>query len=132
MDITTAFSGNNLEYSTPPKGIIISCLTHAGWAGEIVRGSLDGKFIAYLSNDNKGVAQVTIIPADGSDLSEDKEKQPKQVTLFKSNASSLRWYPSGEWIFSIVDGNIAVTSVKSGTNFGKTIIMHQSAGFLLI
>lgn len=123
VDITTSFSGNNDEYPFPPKGVVIRRLTHSGWAGGIVRGSFDGKRIAYLIKDKSGVVQVAVIDADGSDLSEDKTKQPQQVTSFKADASSLRWHPSDEWILSIVEGNIAATFAKPGDGFGKTIML---------
>jgi len=122
-DITTSFSGNNLEYPLPPLGVEIRRLTHSGWAGGIVRGSFDGKRIAYLTIDNSGVIQVSVIDAYGSDLSDDKTKQPQQVSQFKTDASSLRWHPSNHWIFSIVDGNVAATSAKTGNDFGKTILL---------
>ena len=123
VDITTSFSGNDKEYPIPPKGIVIRRLTHGSWAGGIVRGSYDGKRIAYLSKDNSKVNQVFLIAADGSDLSDDKTKQPQQLTHFKTNASSLRWHPSNDWVFSIVNGNIAATIAKTGDNFGKTIML---------
>ena len=123
VDITTFFSGNNEEYPLPPKGIVIRRLTHNGWAGGIVRGSFDGNRIAYLAKDKLGVIQVYVIAADGSDLSADKTKHPKQLTNLNSDASSLRWHPLNDWVFSIVDGNIAATIAKLGDNFGKTILL---------
>jgi len=121
VDITSSFSGNNDEYPLPPKGIVIRRLTHNDWAGGIVRGSFDGKRIAYLAKDKSGVIQVFVIAVNGSDLSADKTKHPQQATHFSSDASSLRWHPSNDWIFSILDGNVAVTVIKPGENFGKTI-----------
>ncbi len=123
VDITTSFSGNGDEYPRPPKGIIIRRLTHSGWAGGIVRGSFDGKKIAYITKDKNGVKQVSVIATDGSDLSDNKEKQPQQITNFKTDASSLRWHPSNNWIFCVTNGNIAATFVKPGNNFGKTIML---------
>ncbi len=123
VDITTSFSGNGDEYPLPPKGIIIRRLTHNGWTGGIVRGAFDGKKIAYITKDKNDIKQVSIITADGSDLLYDKEKQPQQITNFKTDASSLRWHTSNNWIFSITKGNIAVTFVKPGDNFGKTIML---------
>lgn len=123
VDITTAFSGNKDEYPRPPKGIVIRRLTHNGWAGGIVRGSFDGNRIVYLAKDKADVKQVFVIASDGSDLSVDTAKQPQQVTHFSSDASSLRWHPSNDWIFSIVNGNVAATVAKPGKNFGKTILL---------
>lgn len=123
VDITTSFSGNGIEYPSPPKGIIIRRLTHSKWADGIVRGSFDGKKIAYLSLDSNNVKQVFVIPIDGSDLDTDVSRQPKQVTYFDSNASALRWHTSDNWIFSISKGNIAVTYVGKGDNFEKTFFL---------
>ncbi len=123
VDITTSFSGNNNEYPLPPKGIVIRRLTHSGWAGGIVRGSFYGKRIAYLTKDKSGVIQVSVIGADGSDLSNDETKHPLQLTSFKADASSLRWHPSNDWIFTIVNGNIAATVTKLGEYFGKTVML---------
>ena len=123
VDITTSFSGNNDEYPLPPKGIIIRRLTHSNWAGGIVRGSYDGNRIAYLSKDKSNVIQVFVIAADGSDLSDDKTEQPQQVTNFNTDASSLRWHSSNNYIFSIVDGNVAATVAKKGNDFGKTVML---------
>jgi len=110
-DITTAFSGNNLEYPTPPEGIKIRRLTHHSAVGGIVRGSFDGKHIVYLSRDKNGIMQIAVIPSDGSDISADKSKHPIQLTNFKTDASCVRWHPSNKWIFSLVEGNVMATSV---------------------
>ncbi len=123
VDITTAFSGNGNVYPTPPKGINICRLTHSKWADGIVRGSYDGKNIAYLSLDANNIKQVFVIPTDGSDIDTDINKQPKQVTFFDNDASSVRWHPSDNWIFSVSKGNIAVTYVGKGNNFGKTFFL---------
>lgn len=115
-DITTAFSGNAKKYPEPPKGVSVRRLTHRGKAGGIVRGSFDGKHIAYLSKDIHGIMQVTVIPTDGSDLSPDKSKHPVVLTNFTTSASTPRWHPSNEWIFSMINGNVAVTHVKKKTS----------------
>ena len=122
VDITTAFSGNGTEYPKPPKGINIRRLTHDKNADGIVRGSFDGKRIAYLSLDTNGIKQVFVIPVDGSDLDENINKRPKQITFFDSDASSLRWHPSDKWMFSMSRGNIAVTYIGDN-NAEKTFFI---------
>ncbi len=122
-DITTAQSGNGVEYPQPPTGIKIRRLTHNGNTEEIVRGSYDGFQIAYIQKDNSGIYQVFVIAADGSDSSVDKAKQPKQLTNFDSDASTPRWHLSNDWVFSLVDGNVAATCSKAGENFGKTVML---------
>lgn len=125
VDITTANSGNGNLYPEPPAGIKIRRLTHSGKAEGIVRGSYDGSRIAYLSKDKSGINQLFVIDADGSDLSDVKTKQPHQLSHFDSNASSLRWHPSNDWIISLVNGNVAATCAKTGNNFGKTIMLTK-------
>ena len=125
VDITTAFSGNGKEYPVPAKGINIRRLTHSTTDDGIVRGSYDGKRIAYLSEDAKGIKQVFIIAADGSDKDENIDKRPKQVTDYKSNASNIRWHSSDNWIFSISEGKIYASYIGNDGEFGKTILLTQ-------
>ncbi len=123
VDITTASSGDKDHYPTPPKGIIIRRLTHSTTDDGIVRGSYDGKRIAYLSEDKKGVKQVFVIRTDGSDKSKDPDLRPRQVTHFKSDASNIRWHPSDKKIFSISNGKIYASNVSNNKDFGKTILL---------
>lgn len=123
VDITTAFSGNDKEFPNPPKGLKIRRLTHNMEAEGIVRGSNDGKFIAFFAPDKNGIKQIFIIAANGSDKSRDRNKQPKQVTSFNADATALRWHPSGKWIFSVVNGNMAASYVGNNKNFGKSFLL---------
>ena len=121
VDITTTFSGDKNTYPIPPKGIKIRRMTHSIEDDGIVRGSYDGRRIAYLSEDESGVKQVFVIPSDGSDRSEDTEKRPKQVTNYKSDASNIRWDRTDDWVFSISNGNIFAGYVGNDKNFGEVI-----------
>ncbi len=121
VDITTANSGSASEYPKPPNGIKIRRLTHSGTVSGIVRGSFDGKYIAYLSQDENGIEQIYVIDAKGTGLSVEKEKQPQKVTSLTESASYVRWHPSKYWIFFVVNGNIAIASAKPGDSFGKTV-----------
>ena len=123
VDIVTSFSGDKDSYPTPPKGIVIRRLTHSISDDGIVRGSYDGKNIAYLSKDENGVKQVFVIATDGSDLSDNPEKKPKQVTNFGSDASNVRWQPSDKRVFSISNGKIYASNVEGLNDFGKTILL---------
>ncbi|MEN8247678.1 MAG: DUF3748 domain-containing protein [Bacteroidota bacterium] len=114
VDITTAGAGDVENYPTPAQGIIIRRLTHSNNADGIVRGSFDGKTIAYFDEDSTRVKQVFTIPIDGSDQSQDADKQPRQLTSFQSNASAIRWHPSDRYILAITDGNVVVINVDSG------------------
>ena len=116
VDITTADAGSATQFPTPPKGITIRRLTTT-WAGAIVRGSADGKLIAYYAKDTNDKNQVFIIPADGS-------KEPVQATHFAEGAGpGVRWHPSGNSIICLSNDGVATTCVKPGPLFGKTIFL---------
>jgi hypothetical protein len=135
VDITTAKSGNGSEYPQPPAGIQIRRLTHSGKVEGIVRGSFDGKMIAFLSPDSAGIMQVFVIDAYGSDESTDANLQPRQLTSFESNASAPRWHPSKNMVFAITNGNIAAINAEPGENFGKTVMLtsdEQQRGELVV
>lgn len=117
--ITTAYSGDATHFPEPPKGVSIRRLTHAGGVSGIVRGSADGRYIAYLAKDKSGINQLWIIVAEGSDQAMQKKLLPHQVSSFRSDASDLRWHPSGNWIFCLVDGNLLASYVQQGPHFGK-------------
>jgi hypothetical protein len=123
VDITSAKSGNGIEYPEPPAGIQIRRLTHNGKAEGIVRGSFDGKMIAFLSPDTAGVMQVFVIDANGSDQSADENLKPKQLTSFTENAANPRWRPLKNWLFVTTGGNIAAVCAEAGKNFGKTFLL---------
>jgi len=38
-----------------------------------------------------------------------------------SFASFIRWHPSGNWIFAVVNGNIVAIYAREDENFGKTV-----------
>jgi len=67
--------------------------------------------------------QINVIYAFGSDLVDDEELQAFQLSSFDSDAAYFRWHPSGDWIFSSVNGNIAATCAKPGENFGKSLML---------
>jgi Tol biopolymer transport system component len=123
VDITSANSGDANTYPEPPKGIQIKRLTHSPSVEGIARGSYSGKQIAYLSKDKKGIFQVFVIPTNGSDLADDHEKRPKQVTNYLSDAAYVRWHPTDQWLFSISDGKVYASYVGGSTDFGKSILL---------
>lgn len=123
VDITTAFSGTATEYPEPPQGIKIRRLTQSGTVSGIVRGSSDGKTIAYLDKDEAGIYQVFVVASNGSALSTDPQLKPGQLSNFSSDVSNIRWHPSGNWVFGIVNGNIAVIYSGAGEDFGKNIML---------
>ena len=114
INITTSFAGTQDQYPEPPEGIALRRLTYGWDVSGIVRGSSDGSQIAFVALDGDGINQLFVTNAVGS------EKQPAQVTCLSSPASSIRWHPSGEWVFCISDGNLFVTYVGTRLRFGKT------------
>lgn len=123
VDIATAKAGNATEYPSPPKGVRIRRLTHTTAYG-IVRGTIQGDRIAYYADDERGVKQVFIIAADGSDKDPDPSKRPVQATRFPDGAGAcVRWHPSGNSIACIYKGAIAVTCVQPGPRFGETKLL---------
>jgi len=128
VDVTTADAGTAARYPTPPDGVAARRLTHT-WAGGIARGAHDGSRIAYYGLASDGSKQIFIIPSDGSDQAEDPHKQPVQATQFEHGAGAgLRWHPSGGYIACISNNAVAVTCVKPGDAFGKTIWLTGSDG----
>lgn len=115
IDITTSWSGTQNEYPEPPEGIVIRRLTHGMNISGIVRGSADGRQIAFTAPDGDGINQVFVIKANGSD------KQAIQTTHLSSSVSSVRWHSSGDWIFGISDGDILATYAGKDQELGKTV-----------
>jgi hypothetical protein len=123
VNITTAGSGSPTRFPSPPQGVRVRRLTHT-FAEGIVRGTAKGDRIAYYGLDEAGCKQVFIIPADGSDRDTDPAKRPVQATDFKKGAGpGLRWHPSGNSVACISDNGVAVTCVKPGREFGKTVFL---------
>ena len=115
VDVTSSCSGTQDQYPEPPEGITIHRLTHGMNVSGIVRGSYDGSQIAIVAPDDESIDQLYIIQAVGAD------EQPTRVTSFNSPVSSIRWHPSGEWVFFISDGDLFVTYVGTRLRFGKTL-----------
>lgn len=122
VDITTADAGGPDRFPAPPEGVVIRRLTH-GYAAGIVRGAPDGTRIAYFGHDSEGHSQVFLIPADGSDRSDDPAKRPVQVTAFEHGTEAgLRWHPGGKSIVCQSDGGVAaVCADPADERFGETV-----------
>ena len=115
IDITTSFAGRQDQYPEPPEGITLRRLTHGWDVSGILRGSSDRSQIAFVARDGDGINQLFVTNAVGSD------KETIQVTNLRSPVSSIRWHPSGEWVFFISDGNLFVTYVGTRLRYGKTL-----------
>lgn len=120
VDVSTANAGTADTYPKPPKGIVIHRLTYNGKVSGIVRGSYDGKQIAYFKEDENSIKQVFLIEADGSDRAEEEARKPGQITHFTSDAIYVRWHPSNDWLFCINEGNVIAVYVNRDENFGQT------------
>jgi len=121
VNITTADSGDKTHYPTPPEGVKIRRLTHNLTVHGIVRGSHDGRKIAFLAEDENKFKQVFVIDSKADVLLPTAENQPKQVCHLTSDASFIRWHPSGNWIFAVVNGNIAALYLGDDEHLGKTV-----------
>jgi Tol biopolymer transport system component len=126
VDITTADSGSQDRYPSPPDGVSIRRLTHTHAEG-IVRGTPEGDRVAYYAKGADGLLQIFIIASDGSDRDPDPAKRPVQATRTPGGAGpGLRWHPSGNSIAYIADNHVAVTCVKPGPRFGETQYLTPS------
>jgi len=115
IKLNTSHPGTQDQYPEPPEGISIRRLTFDMDVKGIVRGSSDGSMIAFAAPDSQGIDQVFVISAHGSD------KEARQLTSLASSASSIRWHPSGEWVFCLSDGNVFVTYLGGDTGSGRSI-----------
>ena len=120
VDITTAYAGDATTYPTPPEGVTVRRLTNE-WAGGIVRGSPDGKHIAFYADYLDGSRQIYIIPSDGADDHRDPRKRPQLVSSFQAGAGpGMRWHPTGNSIACFSDNGLAVIITRPGHRFGET------------
>jgi len=125
VDMTTADSGARTRYPVAPRGVAIRRLTRTPAAG-ITRGSLDGTRIAYFANDSRGIRQVFLIDALGSDQHPDPAMRPVQATSLAVNASGgLRWHPSGNSIAVQSENGVVAVCVKPGPQFGKSVWLTE-------
>lgn len=124
VDILTSSSGDCENYPKPPDGLNVYKVAKISCSG-IIRGSCDGKKIAYLNKDINGKTQIFIILANNEGANATfKDSIPCQVTFLPNGIEdNFRWHPSGNTIFSISEGAIIATCVKEGENFGKTIFL---------
>jgi hypothetical protein len=120
LDITTADAGTKTRYPSPPKGVTVRRLTHTE-AGGIVRGSPDGRRIAYVAKAGDGTRQIFVIDAHGSDQAADAALRPVQVTRLARGyrMGGFRWHPKGNSIVVAAEGGVAAVVVKPGADFGK-------------
>lgn len=118
LNVTTADAGTQSRFPSPPQGVRIRRLTQTAVSG-IVRGSQDGRRIAYLAQAADGVTQVFLIDSQGSG------KEAVQATHFPNGVQSVRWHPSDEWIGVLTGNAVAVTDVRPGPGFGRSAVLSD-------
>jgi WD40 repeat protein len=103
--------GTKDDFPMPPNGAVQRRLTYTsntpnpGCTG-IVRSSPDGKYLAYLAKDEKGVSQIFVISPTGG--------KPTQLTEHDADVTgNVRWHPDGQQVTYVWKGSI--TLCKIGT-----------------
>lgn len=140
--------GTATTMPAPPKGTVKRRLTHTADTNQpgcvgIVRSSPDGKSLAFLAKDDKGILQIFTISPEGKNLT--------QLTFHTSKVEGFfRWHPSGKTIYYVWNGSIVTcetgneafekrhkvlteSTVPSPTNLvishdGKTIAFNRLIG----
>ena len=115
VDVTTAEAGTRRKFPAPPQGVRVRRLTQGDHQG-IVRGSPDGRQIAYLAKDAAGKWQVFLIGVDGAG--------ERQLTRFPEGVRhGARWHPSGKGLAVVTERGVAVVSLS-----GKAVPVVEGQG----
>lgn len=123
VNIQTADSGTCTTYLKSPEGVVIHKITKVFSSG-IVRGSPDGKRIAYLNKDNEGKTQIFILNVPNMNDTNEIEMKPIQASFLSEGVEdNIRWHPSGKTIFSISDGSIVAICVEEGDHFAESVFL---------
>jgi hypothetical protein len=128
VDITTADSGDAHRFPAPPQGIRVRRITHS-FADGVVRGTLDGQWIAYYGKDRSGQTQIFVVAADGAEDAAEEEKRPHPVTSFVAGVTpGLRWHPNGRVLFCVSEGAVAAVRVEAGRAVGEPWYLTERDG----
>ena len=102
--------GTPTTFPMPPKGTVQHRLTytaesaHPGCGG-VVRSSSDGKWIAYLAADSKGVQQIFLISPDGG--------SSRQITEHPAGVQSCaRWSSNNQSICYVTENSIVICKIS--------------------
>ena len=102
--------GTPTTFPMPPKGTVQHRLTytaesaHPGCGG-VVRSSSDGKWIAYLAADSKGVQQIFLISPDGG--------SSRQITEHPAGVQSCaRWSADNQSICYVTENSIVICKIS--------------------
>jgi hypothetical protein len=113
--------GTATELPSPPEGVVIRRLTRTdstpqpGLQGprHWIRSSPDGSTIAFVDEDENGIAQIFGVSPNGGPL--------RQISKFKQSVDTpFTWSPCGEWIASSVGKRIHRLHVTSGKSTSLT------------
>ena len=135
VDMSTAFAGDLQRFPGPPRGVRVRRLTDTEVSG-VVRGSRDGKWIAFVSVGEDGTRQVFVIGSGGG--------AARQVTRVPGGVSGgARWHPTDRYLAVSTGRGIAVSELATGkltyltekggeglvwSNDGKTLAFNRKAG----
>ncbi|WAC11599.1 DUF3748 domain-containing protein [Dyadobacter pollutisoli] len=103
--------GSKDDFPMPPNGTVQRRLTYTANTSQpgclgIVRSSPDGKYLAYLAKDEKGISQIFVISPTGG--------KPQQLTEHDYDViGNVRWHPDGQHVTYVWKGSI--TLCKTGT-----------------
>ena len=102
--------GTPTTFPMPPKGTVQRRLTytaesaHPGCGG-VVRSSSDGKWIAYVAADSKGVQQIFLISPDGG--------SSRQITEHPAGVQSCaRWSSNNQSICYVTENSIVICKIS--------------------
>jgi hypothetical protein len=120
VDMGTASAGDAKRFPSPPRGVRVRRLTTTEVSG-IVRGSRDGKFIAYLAAAPDNTKQVFVVPSAGG--------AARQLTSVPGGVQAgIRWHPAGKFVAVSTGQGIAVTQFSTG----KTVFLTKKGGDALV
>ncbi len=114
-DLTRVAEGNATHLPSPPAGVKIRRLTHTGGTPQPglqgprhwVRSSPDGSTIAFLDEDENGIAQIFGVSPNGG--------PSRQISRLKQSVDCpFSWSPDGKWIACSSGGRVRLIDPATG------------------